>query len=105
MFPACKKRSKPQEQAGPFRQGVDQHVLVVGMGAAAARAQAVEGRDAQRRGEVAVAAAAGRSLRELQAKLAGQSRRACSKSAAIAGVRSMGGRLNDPVMRESYASD
>ena len=44
-------------------------MLVVGVGTSAARAQAVEGRDAQRRGEVAVAAAAGRALGQLQAQL------------------------------------
>ena len=45
-------------------------MLVVGVGASATSAEAVEGRDAQRGGEVAVAATAGRSLGELQAELA-----------------------------------
>ena len=54
-----KKRSKLEQKRRAFRQRVDQHVLVVGMGAAAACAQAVERRNAQGRGEVAVAAAAG----------------------------------------------
>ena len=44
-------------------------MLIVGVGAAAPRAQAVERRDAQRGGEVAVAAAAGRALGQLQAEL------------------------------------
>ena len=49
--------TRPAMSAGPFGHGVDQHVLVIGVGAAADGAEAVERRHADRRGEVAVAAA------------------------------------------------
>ena len=45
------------DEAGSFGHRVDEHVLVIGVGAAADGAEAVERRHADRRGEVAVAAA------------------------------------------------
>ena len=71
-------------------------MLVVGMGAAAASTQAVERGDSERRGEVAVAAAAGRALGQLLADRSRPIRRACSNRPAIAGDRSIGGRLKPP---------
>ena len=90
-----------EDEGGAFRERVDQDMLVVGMGAAAARAQAVKSGDSQRGCEVAVAAAAGGSLGELEAERLGRCRRAFSKRDPLAGVRSIGGRLNDPRSRQA----
>ena len=62
--------------------------------------QSVEGRDAECRGEVAVAAAAGRALGQLEAEP--RSDPVClGEKAAMAGVRSIGGRLKPPRTRHS----
>ena len=85
-------------EGGPLWERGDQDMLVVGMGAGAARAQAVERRDAQSRREVAVAAAAGRSLGQLEARPARPGELAgFLEEGRVGVVRSIGGRLNDPL--------
>src|SRR4029079_8192307 len=64
-----------RQQRGAPRQGREPDVLVPGVGAVPLDAEAVEGRDAERRGQVAVAAAAAGALAELEAELGGD--RAC----------------------------
>src|SRR5262249_42457805 len=59
------------EEVGLGRQAVDQDVLVLGVGAVAGAAQAVEGRDAERSGEVAVAPAAGRAVPQVDPRRGG----------------------------------
>ena len=63
-----KPMSKRCMRAARSGERVDQDVFVVGVGAGAAGAQAVQGWDSQSRREVAVATAAGGSLGQLEAQ-------------------------------------
>ena len=90
-------RDEGGEQGGAPGQRVDEDVLVGGMRAASDRAEAVERRRADARGEVAVGApptAAADGLRQTQPPA---SARARSNSAADAAASS-GGRLGPPVI-------
>src|ERR671929_134597 len=60
---------EPREQRGPNGDRVEEHVLVARVRAAALRAEAVEHRDAEGADEVAVRAAAGGALVQVQAEL------------------------------------
>src|SRR5919201_6986793 len=61
---------EPGEQRGADRDRVEEHVLVARVRAAALGAQAVEHRNAERADEVAVRAAAGGALVEVEPQLA-----------------------------------
>src|SRR5919199_2662278 len=60
---------EPSEERGADGDRIEEHVLVARVRAAALRAEAVEHRDAERAHEVAVRAAAGGALVEVQAEL------------------------------------
>src|SRR4051812_15881028 len=61
-------RHQRRQQGRPSRQVGEQDVLVLGVRAIALDAEPIERRDAERGGEVAVAAAAARSLAEVEAE-------------------------------------
>ena len=65
-----KRPEEPRQQAGARDQRGDQHVLVLGVKAGALGPEAVQGRDPERAGEVAVAAAADAAVAGVEPDLA-----------------------------------
>src|SRR5215208_6835167 len=65
---SAQRRQEPGHEPAALDQAVDQDVLVEGVIAGALDAEAVERRDAHRAGEVAVRAAAGALVRDVEAE-------------------------------------
>jgi hypothetical protein len=71
------------EECGADGHGLDKHVLVSGVRAVTDGAEAIERRDAQRRGEVPVRASTGRGFAQGEAQLLGEGSRASEENGAL----------------------
>src|SRR5215469_7234088 len=72
VSPSLQGLQQTQDEPRARLQRREQDMLVLGMGAIAHGAEAVEGRNADRRGEIAVAAAAGRLFGEVEPDFMGE---------------------------------